>query len=86
MISRREDQAISIEDHDAIDSYFECITACSVGDEGVECITQCVERHLKEELVQLNSNNSTLIHRNHKKNSSLELRNYLDLFNERCPQ
>ncbi len=50
MISRRKELASSVEDHDAIDSYFECITACSVDDEGVECITRCVERHLKEEL------------------------------------
>ncbi len=37
------------EGHDAIDSYFECITACSLNDEGVECVTKCVEVHLKEE-------------------------------------
>ena len=38
-----------IEEHDAIDSYFECITACSLEDEGVECVTRCVEVHLKSE-------------------------------------
>ena len=38
-----------VEDHDAIDSYFECITACSLDEEGVECLTRCVEVHLKEE-------------------------------------
>ena len=37
------------EDHDAIDSYFECITACSLDEEGVDCVTRCVEVHLKEE-------------------------------------
>lgn len=36
-------------EHDAIDEYFECVTACSIGDEGVECVTQCVEVHLKSE-------------------------------------
>ena len=35
--------------HDAIDSYFECITACSLDDEGIDCVTRCVEVHLKEE-------------------------------------
>ncbi len=34
---------------DPLDSYFECITACSwVGGEDVECVTRCVEVHLKE--------------------------------------
>ena len=37
------------EGHDAIDSYFECITACSLNEEGVDCVTRCVEVHLKEE-------------------------------------
>jgi hypothetical protein len=31
----------SIESPDAVESYFECITACSL-DDG-ECVTQCVE-------------------------------------------
>ncbi len=35
--------------HDAIDEYFECITACSIEDEGMQCITQCTEVHLKRE-------------------------------------
>ena len=34
---------------DAIDSYFECVTACSLDNEGGECITRCVEIHLKRE-------------------------------------
>ena len=37
---------------DAIDEYFECITACSIGNEGIQCITQCVEIHLKNEIEQ----------------------------------
>ena len=39
-------------EHDAIDDYFECITACSIDNEGMQCITQCVEVHLKNELDQ----------------------------------
>ncbi len=38
------------DEHDAIDSYFECITACSIGEEGMDCVTKCVEVHLKEEV------------------------------------
>ncbi len=38
------------EEKDALDSYFECITACSwIGGEDVECVTRCVEVHLKDE-------------------------------------
>ena len=35
---------------DAIDSYFECITAFSLNNEGVECTTMCMEVHLKQEM------------------------------------
>ena len=41
---------VNLEEHDALDSYFECITACSwIGGEDVECVTRCVEVHLKDE-------------------------------------
>ena len=36
-------------EHDTIDEYFECITACSLNDDGVHCITQCIDVHLKKE-------------------------------------
>tara|TARA_Y100001968_G_C19102284_1_gene593133 strand:- start:308 stop:469 length:162 start_codon:yes stop_codon:yes gene_type:complete len=39
-------------ERDAIDKYFECITACSIHNEGMKCITQCVEVHLKNEIEQ----------------------------------
>ena len=32
---------------DSINSYFECITECSILDGHKECITHCVEIHLK---------------------------------------
>ena len=31
----------------SIDSYFECISECSIIDGHQECITRCVEVHLK---------------------------------------
>ena len=38
------------EKRDVLDSYFECITACSwVGGEDVECVTRCLEVHLKQD-------------------------------------
>ena len=36
-------------EHDAIDEYFECITACSLSDDGIHCLTQCIDVHLKKE-------------------------------------
>ncbi len=37
-------------EQDAIDSYFECITECSLDNKGgAECITRCIEVHLKKE-------------------------------------
>ena len=32
---------------DSINSYFECITECSIVDGHKECITKCLEIHLK---------------------------------------
>ena len=32
---------------DAINSYFECITECSIIDGHRECISRCIEIHLK---------------------------------------
>ena len=32
---------------DSIDSYFECITECSIINGHKECITRCLEIHLK---------------------------------------
>ncbi len=41
------------EHHDPLDSYFECINSCSwVGGEDVECVTQCIETHLKQGIIQ----------------------------------
>ena len=34
-------------ERDAIDDYFKCITACSLDNEGMNCITECVEVQLK---------------------------------------
>ena len=37
-------------ERDAIDSYFACITSCSLEGEGMECITRCIEVHFKSEI------------------------------------
>ncbi len=36
-----------IVEKDTIDSYFECISECSIVNGREECITRCVEIHLK---------------------------------------
>ena len=45
---KEQNKKLDTEETDAIDSYFECITSCSLGNEGVECLTDCVEVHLKK--------------------------------------
>ncbi len=49
-MSRHQEEALFIEEHDSIDSYFECITACSLDGEDVDCVTKCVEVHLKDQV------------------------------------
>ena len=50
MTSDTQESITTEEKRDALDSYFECITACSwVGGEDVECVTRCVEVHLKQD-------------------------------------
>ena len=46
-LTNRMDE-IGIE-HDAIDEYFACITACSLNDTSMHCITQCIDIHLRKE-------------------------------------
>ena len=37
-------EEIDIEHH-AFDEYFECITACSLSDDGIHCLTKCIDIH-----------------------------------------
>ena len=47
MVSKPIEKGVN---RDHLDSYFECITACSwLGGEDVKCVTRCVEIHLKDE-------------------------------------
>ncbi len=50
MIAKIVDQLESVDERDVLDSYFECVTACSLSDEGIECMTRCVEVYLKREV------------------------------------
>ena len=35
----------NIKDSDALESFFDCITSCSINREGVDCITACYVKH-----------------------------------------
>ena len=37
----------NFKDSDALESFFECITSCSINSEGVDCTTACYLKHLK---------------------------------------
>ena len=37
----------NIKDSDALKSFFECITSCSINSEGVDCTTACYVKHLE---------------------------------------
>ena len=37
----------NIKDKDALESFFECITSCSINSEGVDCTTACYVKHLE---------------------------------------
>ena len=50
MMSLHRNEIHEVEEIDAIDSYFECVTACSIDGQGVDCVTRCVEVHLKSEV------------------------------------
>ncbi len=49
-MQKNEDGIEKFEEQDAIDSYFDCITACSLHGDGLDCVTRCVEVHLKDGL------------------------------------
>ena len=37
----------NIKNSDALDSFFDCITSCSINSEVVDCITACFVKHLE---------------------------------------
>ena len=37
----------NIKDTDALESFFECITSCSINSEGIDCTTACYTKHLE---------------------------------------
>ena len=43
----KKDIYSNINDTDALESFFECITSCSINSEGVDCTTACYTKHLE---------------------------------------
>ena len=37
----------NIKDSDALDSFFDCITSCSINIKGADCTTACYIKHLE---------------------------------------
>ena len=46
-LTMKKDIYSNIEDSDALESFFECITSCSINSEGVDCTTAWYEKHLE---------------------------------------
>ena len=46
-LTMNKDIYSNIKDSDALESFFECITSCSINSEGVDCTTACYVKHLE---------------------------------------
>ena len=47
----KKDIYTNIREIDALESFFECITSCSIYSEGVDCTTACYTKHLELKIV-----------------------------------
>jgi hypothetical protein len=43
----KKDIYSNIKNLEALESFFECTTSCSINSEGVDCITACYVKHLE---------------------------------------
>ena len=46
-LKMKKDIYSNIKDTEALESFFECITSCSINAEGVDCTTACYIKHLE---------------------------------------
>ena len=49
-LTMKKDIYSNIKDTDALESFFECITSCSINSEGVDCTTACYTKHLEPKI------------------------------------
>ena len=47
MLNMKKEIYTNIREVDALESFFECITSCSINAEGVDCATACYAKHLE---------------------------------------
>ena len=48
----KKDIYTNIKEVDALESFFECITSCSINSEGVDCTTACYTKHLEPKNIE----------------------------------
>jgi len=46
-LTMTKDIYTNMRESDALESFFECITSCSINSEGVDCTTACYVKHLE---------------------------------------
>ena len=46
-LTMKKDIYSNIKDSDALESFFECITSCSINSKGVDCTTEYYLKHLE---------------------------------------
>ena len=46
-LTNEKDINTNIKESDALESFYECITSCSINSEGVGCTTACYMEHLE---------------------------------------
>ena len=46
-LKMKKDIYTNIKESNALESFFECITSCSINSEGVDCTTACYMKHLE---------------------------------------
>ncbi len=47
----KKDIYTNMRESDALESFFECITSCSINSEGVDCTTACYMKHLEQKSI-----------------------------------
>ena len=47
VVIMKKDIYSNIKNQDALESFVECITSCSINSEGVDCTTACYTKHLE---------------------------------------
>ena len=52
MLVMKKEFYTNIREVDALESFFECITSCSINSEGVDCTTACYTKYLEPKNIE----------------------------------